>query len=60
MEKAKAMTKNEMFQLYIEQNVITPSDQALGRFAKKMGYVHKRVMNCGKFDVWYVLAEEEA
>ncbi len=55
MEKPKAMTKNEMFQLYIEQNVIIPSDQALGRFAKKLGYHHKRVMKDGRHEVWYVL-----
>jgi hypothetical protein len=55
MEKKKAMTKNEMIQLYVDQNVINPSDQALGRFARSLGYGHKRVMVKGKIEVWYVL-----
>ena len=56
-EKARAMTKEEMTRLYIERNVIVPSDQALGRFARKLGYTHKRVMSGGKNDVWYVLVD---
>lgn len=56
-EKKRAMTKQEMSRLYIERNVIVPSDQALGRFARKLGYTHKRVMSGGKHEVWYVLVD---
>lgn len=55
MEKKKAMTKKEMIKLYKDYNIIKPSNQALGRFAKMLGYAKKRVMTKGKTELWYVL-----
>lgn len=54
MENKKAMTKKEMIKLYKDYNIISPSDQALGRFAKMLGFHHKRVMVRGKTEIWYV------
>ena len=57
MENKKAMTKKEMVQLYKDYNVLAPSDQALGRFAKMMGYNRTRVMKSGKTEIWYIQKE---
>lgn len=48
------MKKKEMIELYKDYNIISPSDQALGRFARMLGYSRKRVMEHGKTTVWYV------
>lgn len=58
MEKERALTKKGMIRLYKDYNVIPPSDQSLGRFAKMMGYSRKRVMRNGKTEIWYVLTDE--
>lgn len=57
MEKKKAMRKKEMIELYKDYNIITPSNQALGRFAKMLGYSRRRVMERGRTTVWYVQAK---
>ncbi len=55
MEKEKALSKKGMIQLYKDYNIIQPSDQALGRFAKMMGYQRRRIMKNGKIEIWYFL-----
>lgn len=57
MEKERVIAKKGMIQLYKDYNILSPSDQALGRFAKSLGYERKRVMKKGKTEVWYVLKE---
>ncbi len=59
MEKRKALSKKEMIRLYKDFNIISPSDQALGRFAKMMGYHKKRIMKGGKTESWYFLNADE-
>ncbi len=44
-----------MIRMYKEYNVIPPSNQALGRFARMMGYTKKRVMVKGTTKLWYIL-----
>ncbi len=52
--KAKAIRKDEMAELYITHNAIAPSNQALGRFARTMGYIKRRIMRNGVTETWYV------
>lgn len=50
----KRMSHEEMYALFSEVNVADPNPNNVGRFAKKMGYVHVKQAHNNKVYYYYV------